>query len=331
MKRNLVACIALASAFAASPARAHPMEFGVMSVEEQRAGLYDFELRFSGGEDAPSAAAPWFGSGCSIVEALQIPLDWGIHVRGTVRCPRGLAHQRVGVAGLEGTDIEVPLTLRFRNGDVQSTVLDGDSPRYLVRARATKLAVLSSYLKLGVEHIALGFDHLLLVLGLVLASKRIRDVAITVTSFTLGHSLTLALASLGVIHVPGPPVEACIALSLVLLAIELVRARERPEGAIRARPWFLAVVFGLLHGLGFAGALAEVGVPRSAIGVALLGFNLGVEAGQLAFVAFVVLAGALARRTVPERPMTLATRALPEMVGALATFFLLDRLLSLGS
>lgn len=318
--------VALVTA-SASSAGAHPMEFGVMSINERADGRFGFELRFSGGRGAPSAGSPWLDSGCALESQIDIPREWGVHVHGILRCTGGLIGHRIGVSGLTGTDIEVPLSIRFRSGDVQSAVLSANAPRYRVTAHPTSLGVLRDYIRLGAEHIAEGIDHLLLVLVLVLASKRPRDIALTVTSFTLGHSLTLALASLGVLTVPGPPVEACIALSLVLLAVELMR--EKRDASL-THPWLLAMVFGLLHGLGFAGALAEVGLPANAIFVALLGFNLGVELGQLVFVCCVLAIRALAMRTLGEQPRERIARFVPAFVGALSVYFLLDRLRALG-
>ena len=148
-----------------------------------------------------------------------------------------------------------------------------------------------TYLRLGIEHILFGFDHLLFVLALVILVRDWRRVALTVTAFTVAHSITLAAATLGLVHVPGPPVEAAIALSIVLVAVEIVNARRGMPSLTARWPWLVAFCFGLLHGFGFAGALAEVGLPHHAIPIALLFFNLGVEIGQLAFVAAVLLAG----------------------------------------
>ena len=327
MRRPLALAVLIGLMCAASPAAAHPMEFGVMSLDERTDGRFEFEFRFSGGEDSPMSGSPWIDSGCLLDSPIEVPLDWGVHIRGILSCTGGLIGHRVGVVGLAGTDIHVPLSVRFRNGDAQSAVLSADTQRYRVVAHPTRLRVLREYIMLGANHIAEGVDHLLLVLGLVLASKRARDIALTVTSFTLGHSLTLALASLGVLQVPGPPIEACIALSLVLLAVELVRERE--NGAL-TRPWLLAMVFGLLHGLGFAGALAELGLPASAVGVALLGFNVGVELGQLAFVAGVLVVRTLAGRVLRDPLRGHIARCVPELVGAVSVYFLLDRLSALG-
>ena len=154
------------------------------------------------------------------------------------------------------------------------------------------LMVLRAYVGLGVEHILFGIDHLLFVLCLLLLVRRLRQLLATITAFTLAHSITLAAATLGFIRVPTAPVEATIALSIVFLASELVRDEGRRGVVARYYPWLVAFSFGLLHGLGFAGALAEVGLPQGEIPLALFAFNVGVELGQLAFVTAVLTFGA---------------------------------------
>lgn len=144
------------------------------------------------------------------------------------------------------------------------------------------------YTILGIEHILLGVDHLLFVLALLLIVRGPWMLVKTITAFTVAHSITLALATLGFIDVPSAPVEAAIALSIVFLCVEIVHARQRRAGLTALYPWVVAFAFGLLHGLGFAGALADIGLPQSEIPIALLFFNIGVEVGQLIFVAVVL-------------------------------------------
>ena len=151
---------------------------------------------------------------------------------------------------------------------------------------------------------------------------------LTITAFTVAHSITLALATLGVVHVPGPPVEAAIALSILLLATEIVHARRGEIGLTARWPWVVAFAFGLLHGFGFASALRDIGLPQGDIPLALFAFNVGVECGQLAFVA-VVLAPGGARPAHPARRLaSSATRrsAAPYAIGTLAAFWFFERL-----
>jgi hydrogenase/urease accessory protein HupE len=184
--------------------------------------------------------------------------------------------------------------------------------------------VARTYLALGVEHILTGFDHLLFVLALLLIVKSARRIVATVTAFTVAHSLTLAAATLGFVHLPQPPVEAAIALSIAFVAAEIVHGLDGRPGLTARAPWLVAFAFGLLHGLGFAGALAEIGLPQSAIPLALLCFNLGVELGQLAFVVALLACLALARRA--RIPWPRAARPLPAYaIGALAMFWVIER------
>jgi hydrogenase/urease accessory protein HupE len=195
-----------------------------------------------------------------------------------------------------------------------------------VTASPGSFEVARTYTRLGIEHILTGFDHLLFVLALVLLVRGTRRLLWTVTAFTLAHSITLALATLGVIRVPGPPVEATIALSIVFVASEIVQQARGREGLAARKPWLVAFSFGLLHGLGFAGALAEVGLPQNAIPLALLFFNLGVEIGQLLFIAAVLLLARLAQRLAagridPARASLVAAYA----IGGMASYWVIER------
>ena len=165
-------------------------------------------------------------------------------------------------------------------------VLPDKSAVHRQGARPARAEVAWSYLVLGVEHILGGVDHLLFVLALLLIVRGGKRIVATITAFTVAHSITLVAATLGWVHVPGPPVEAMIALSIVFVAAEIVHGLRGKPGLTARAPWVVAFTFGLLHGFGFAGALAEVGLPQKAIPVALFTFNVGVELGQLIFVAF---------------------------------------------
>ena len=190
-----------------------------------------------------------------------------------------------------------------------------------------------TYFVLGIEHILGGIDHLLFVLALLLVVAGWRKLVVTVTAFTVAHSITLALATLGFVHVPGPPVEAVIALSIVFVAAEIVHGRRRESlpvplrgnpGLTARSPWIVAFTFGLLHGFGFAGALAEVGLPQSSIPLALLTFNLGVEAGQLLFIAAMLVVYTAVRR-IRIAPPDWAWDVPPYAIGGIAAFWMIER------
>ncbi len=248
--------------------------------------------------------------------------------RWTAKCAGGLAGGEIRIAGLTATSTDVLVRIERLGGTTQVTRLTPSSPSFLVETAPGALEVARTYLLLGIEHILGGIDHLLFVLALLLLVQGTRRLVATVTAFTVAHSVTLAGATLGFVHVPGPPVEAAIALSIVFVAAEIVHSRRGEAGLTERYPWIVAFAFGLLHGFGFAGALAEVGLPPTAIPVALLFFNVGVELGQLAFVAAVfgvlAMAGRAARRTAFTPPVW-AWRVPPYAIGTVAAFWLIQR------
>ena len=194
---------------------------------------------------------------------------------------------------------------------------------FLITASESWSEVASTYSLLGIEHILLGFDHLLFVLALLLLVPNMRMLLWTITAFTVAHSLTLAAATLGWADVPQQPVEAVIALSILFVAMEIVHWKQGHPGITRRWPWLVAFTFGLLHGFGFAGALNEIGLPEHAIPLALLFFNLGVEAGQLMFIAAVMLAWALLKRiSWPDWVWRVPVYS----IGALAAFWTIERI-----
>jgi hydrogenase/urease accessory protein HupE len=221
--------------------------------------------------------------------------------RRTIRRNGGLTGQTISIEGLSGTTTDVLVRIESLGGATQTERLSPTSTTFFVKAAPDAGEVAVTYLRLGVEHILFGFDHLLFVLALVILVRDWRRVALTVTAFTIAHSITLAAATLDIVNVPGPPVEASIALSIVLVAGEIVNARRGTASLTARWPWLVAFCFGLLHGFGFASALAEVGLPHHAIPIALLFFNVGVEIGQLAFVAAVLAAAELFRRAMALR------------------------------
>lgn len=244
--------------------------------------------------------------------------------RFTVRCPGGLAGAPITIAGLPATLTDVLVRLEHASGASQAVRLTPAAPSFVVEAAPSRVDVARTYLLLGVEHILLGFDHLLFVLALLLLIGSTRRLVSTVTAFTVAHSLTLAAATLGLAHVPPQPVEAAIALSIAFVAAELVHARQGRASLTERRPWVVAFVFGLLHGLGFAGALSAVGLPAQAIPLALLFFNVGVEIGQLLFIGAVLAVLALAHRSGLRAPAW-AWRVPAYAIGTVAAFWTLER------
>jgi len=253
--------------------------------------------------------------------------------RWRVTCLNGLKGQEIAIDGLSDTSTDVLVRIESLGGATQTERLSPTKTNFVIQTAASAWEVAATYLRLGIEHILFGFDHLLFVLVLVILVRDWRRVALTVTAFTIAHSITLAAATLGFVDVPGPPVEAAIALSIILVAVEIVNARGGTPSLTARWPWLIAFCFGLLHGFGFAGALAEVGLPHHAIPIALLFFNLGVEIGQLVFVAAVLGGGALFHRAIARRlEPALVQRTANGLdvtaaytIGAVAAYWLIER------
>jgi hypothetical protein len=243
--------------------------------------------------------------------------------------PKGLAGRRVEFPGLQFTITDALVRVELLDGRSWTSIVRPSQPWMEIAASPTGWQVAGAYLYLGVEHILGGVDHLLFVLALMLLVSGWKRLVATITAFTVAHSITLAAATLGYVTVPGRPVEACIALSIVFVASEIVRARQGSPGMGQRWPWLIAFTFGLLHGFGFAGALSEVGLPQNAIPLALAFFNIGVELGQLAFIAFVLaviaVGGKVAHRVSVPRPAW-AWSVPPYAIGGLAAFWVIERI-----
>jgi len=230
----------------------------------------------------------------------------------------------IEIEGLTAIPIDVIVQIDMADGDEHSAILRPASPSYVVPDRATKWTVAGSYWKIGTIHILEGYDHLLFVLALLLIVPNLWLLFKTITAFTVAHSISLALATLGILNMPGAPTEAVISLSILFLAVEIVHSREGRITLTERCPWLVALAFGLVHGLGFAGALAEVGLPQSEIPVALFMFNVGVETGQILFVSLVLVLIAAFKR-VPVTWPAHGWRLMPYAIGGIAAFWTLQR------
>jgi hydrogenase/urease accessory protein HupE len=245
--------------------------------------------------------------------------------RWVVDCGKGgLVGQTIGIEGLQATLTDVLVRVAFADGATHTQVLRPNATAFTVKGSPSRWEVMDDYFRLGVEHILGGIDHLLFVLALLIIVEGTRRLIATVTAFTVAHSITLAAATLGWVHVPQKPVEAVIALSIVFVAGEILHGWQGRPGITRRLPWLVAFTFGLLHGFGFAGALAEVGLPQKEIPLALLMFNVGVEAGQIFFIAVVLGLLAVAGRIIKERPRW-AIPVTAYGIGGVAAFWLVQR------
>ncbi len=246
---------------------------------------------------------------------------WQIEVKG------GLEGRAIAFRDLRDSNTDVLVRVVRKNGGEQIGRVMPVDPTYVLKGAPGPFEVMRAYAVLGIQHILTGYDHLLFVLSLILIVRDLRRLLVTITAFTIAHSITLALATLGAIHVPGPPVEATIALSIVFVALECLRSRGGQQGLAARKPWLVAFTFGLLHGLGFAGALAEVGLPADSIPLALLFFNVGVEIGQLVFIAGVITAIRVLRRLIVDGASLNAGETLACYgIGITSSFWLFERL-----
>ncbi len=234
-----------------------------------------------------------------------------------------LKDQTISILGLDLTMTDVMVKVNYADGSGLIRILKPEAPSFSLRDGSTGIAILD-YMQLGIKHILLGIDHLLFVLGLMLLSKTTRQLLRTITAFTIGHSISLALASLGVLFVPEKPLAVVIALSILFLAVELIRDRRGESTLTTRKPWIAAFGFGIIHGLGFAGGLVKLGLPQSSIPIALLFFNVGVEIGQVAFIFLVLTLSSSYRKMYFVLPKWAAY--LPAyLIGSFSAFWLIDR------
>jgi hydrogenase/urease accessory protein HupE len=288
--KYLFVLFALLGVLLAHPARSDELRPGYLELRQTTADTYNLLFKIPArGEDLRLAIYLNLPEGTKNIGAPRASFGDGTYVeRRTIRRDGGLAGHAVTIEGLSATSTDVLVRVEGLAGAIQTERLSPTRTTFVVQVTPAPGEVAETYFRLGVEHILFGFDHLLFVLALVILIRDWRRVAVTVTAFTIAHSITLVAATLGFVNVPGPPVEACIALSIMLVAVEVLNARHGKPSFTERLPWLVAFSFGLLHGFGFAGALAEVGLPQHAVPVALLFFNVGVEIGQLAFVLAVL-------------------------------------------
>lgn len=315
-------------ALLAGPVRADEFKPAYLQLTETAPGRYDVLWKVPA-LDAETVLKlkPVFPPGTRVVTPRRQSYVGGAAVmRWTAEVPGGLYGRAVGFDGLDTTRVDILVRLQRADGSEQLERLNPARPQFVASPSPGPWEVVTSYTWLGIEHILLGVDHLLFVAALVMLVRGVRQLLWTITAFTVAHSITLAAATLGFVDVPGPPVEAIIALSILFVALEILRREQGHPSLASEKPWLVAFSFGLLHGLGFAGALAEVGLPETSIPLALLFFNVGVEIGQLLFVGVLLGGAALVRRLAggpidPKLGVVLPAYA----IGGLASFWVFER------
>jgi len=316
----------LFAAAAAAPAGAHPLAPVLLDLRELGDGRVAVTWK-TALQRAPGAeVAPVLPESCRNEGTPSIASD-GVSATSTwtMTCdPAGLVGARIGFSGLGAAKIDGLVRVTLAEGRLVRGVVRAAEPLFMVPDRESRFEIVRGYVRIGIEHILTGIDHLLFVAGLLLLVRGRRLLIETITAFTVGHSITLSLSVFDVVRVPSGPIELLIAVSVFVLAAELARDAAAPPSLLRRRPWAMALAFGLLHGLGFASALREVGLPSSDVPLALFAFNLGIEIGQLGFVAVLLgIAAAL-------RPLHLTWPAWMQRVplytmGSLAAFWCFER------
>jgi hydrogenase/urease accessory protein HupE len=291
LKRRLVLLLLAGLVLAgAATGVAHEARPGFLELRETGKETYSFLWKKPTGGEVEIQIAPVIPKDCRLATSDRQQLSPGAFiVRGTLTCPGGLAGKTIEIAGLEATITDVLVRLHHADGRLESHLLRPTTPAVTLGGVTTAGERALGYVQLGILHILLGVDHLLFVLGLMLIVSDRWTLVKTITSFTVAHSITLAIATLGYASAPLPPLNAAIALSILFLGPEVVRTWRGETSFTIRHPWVVAFAFGLLHGFGFASGLTSMGLPKAEIPLALLLFNVGVELGQVAFVLLVIL------------------------------------------
>jgi hydrogenase/urease accessory protein HupE len=308
------------------PLFAHELRPAYLEIRETAPDQYSIFWKVPAVGDRRLALHVRLPDSCRSREAPVSMLDGGAYIeRSLITCSPPLKGSTVIIDGLRSSLTDVLARVESLDGSIQIARLTPEAPDVFIVGTQSTPEIAKTYLLLGVEHILLGFDHLLFVLALMLLIDQRWMLLKTITAFTAAHSITLAGATLGWFSLPQRPVEACIALSIAFVAAEILRRDNAVKTGSSAAPWIMAFSFGLLHGFGFAGALKEIGLPQGDIPLALLAFNLGVEAGQLFFIAAVLTLVALARR-IYQLPRVPVATALAYTIGTTSMYWLLERM-----
>ena len=326
MTRLLRLVLALFAAMLAFPAQADELRPGYLEFTQQDAQHWKLVWKAPVLGGLATRTRPAFPDFCTQSSPQARVEGLVLVAESRLTCSRDLAGSQVGLSGMDAAFTDALLRVAPLNRPVQAARLTQDRAMIEVALVPDGWEVARSYFTLGIIHILEGYDHLLFVIALVLLIGRFGAVVKAATAFTVAHSITLVGSTLGLVGLAQAPVEALIALSIVFLAVEIVKRNPEAPNLSERAPWIVAFLFGLIHGFGFAGALREIGLPESDVPTALLTFNLGVEAGQLVIVAAVMLVITALRRFAPAR-LRPATLASTYAIGTVASFWFIERLL----
>ena len=308
---------------------ADEIKLSYLEIKENKPHYYAVLLKLPVKEDKKLPINLILPVSCNIVSPNMSYIVSNAYIESwDMTCNEGLVGQTLRFEGLKKTSTDALLRLEFINGISQSSLLTPSHQSYQVPTEASPYEIIQTYTWLGITHILLGLDHLLFVFALLLIVKNMRRLLWTVTAFTLAHSLTMIGATLDIVHMPQAPVEAIIALSILFLAMEIIHEKQGKIGLTSRYPWVIAFIFGLLHGFGFAGALAEIGLPQQALALALIFFNIGVELGQMLFVATVVITVVILQRLNYLTLLNKLQTTVVYTLGGVSSFWLIERTLS---
>jgi hydrogenase/urease accessory protein HupE len=315
--------------YAMAPVNADEIRPALLDIKEQNTGLFVVTWKVPMRGDKVLDIKPQLPDSLELVGTPTLQKVPGALIEHATykNNAESLTGQMITIDGLTEVQTDVLLLIQLQDATQHSAILRPSSPEFTIPLEASKFKVAGDYWRMGTIHILEGVDHLLFVLALLLIVVGFKQLLTAVTAFTVAHSITLVLATLGVVHVPAAPTEAIIALSILFLATEIVHKHNGQFSLTEKYPWIVAFVFGLFHGLGFAGALSEIGVPQHEVPLALLMFNVGVETGQLLFIA-VVLSLIAVLKKLPFTVSQGAWRLLPYGIGSVAAFWTIERVIS---
>ncbi|MEN2281764.1 HupE/UreJ family protein [Algoriphagus sp. SE2] len=304
---------------------AHEIRPAYLQIKQISENSYQVLWKVPRKGDMVISLQPIFSENFTLTEASERTMStdalvFHFNLEGSSRLPGS----QLTINNLEKTMVDVLVNIEYLNGEKITLMLKPDQPQILLPGKTSKWGVVKTYSILGIEHILFGFDHLLFVLALLIISVGFKKLLKTVTAFTIAHSITLSFSVLGIANLPGPPVEAVIALSIVFLAMEIIKLERGTPTLTSKKPWLVAFSFGLLHGFGFAGALSDIGLPQTEIPLALAFFNIGVELGQIIFV--IVASGAMSLLAI-KKDWSLAVKQIPAYtLGSIAAFWTIERI-----
>ena len=323
MIRALLALLALFCAVA--PAQADELRPGYIEFSQSAAQDWRLVWKAPMRSGVTPATQPVLPAGCAVVgQPVRVMAALAVVTTADVRCAGEVAGKSIGLSAFSASQTDVLLRVAPLDRPVQAMRLTANAPMAVIQAKPERWQVAKTYFVTGIDHIIFGYDHLLFVVALVLLLSGFWTIVKAVTAFTVAHSLTLIGTTLGLVGLPQRPVESVIALSILFLAVEIVKRKPDEQRLSERVPWVVAFGFGLLHGFGFAGALQEIGLPESDVPTALLTFNLGVEAGQLAIVAATFTVLAILRRGSAAMQMT-AIKVSTYAIGMISSFWFIER------